>query len=65
VSPWEYDNKTDPTTAFIDEVLGGLEAKLEAAKTFGDKMKAALKKLRRRVKFAKAVKLARRRRRSR
>jgi len=58
VSPWEYDNKTDPTTALIDEVLGGLEAKLEAAKTFGDKMMAALKKLRRRVKFAKAVKLA-------
>jgi KAP family P-loop domain len=58
VSPWEYDNKTDPTTALIDEVLGGLEVKLEAAKTFGDKMKAALTKLRRRVKFAKAVKLA-------
>lgn len=62
VSPWEYDNKTDPTTALIDEVLGGLEAKLEAAKTFGDKVKGALKeslkKLRRRVNFAKAVKLA-------
>lgn len=42
VSPWEHDNKTDPTTALIDEVLGGLEAKLEAAKTFGDKMKEAL-----------------------
>jgi predicted KAP-like P-loop ATPase len=51
VSPWEYDNKTDPTTALIDEVLGGLEAKLEASKTFGDKMKAALKTLRRRVNF--------------
>src|SRR6266566_3599340 len=58
VSPWEYNNKTDPTTALIDEVLGGLEAKLEAARTFGDKMKAALKQLRRRVNFAKAVKLA-------
>lgn len=62
VSPWEYDNKTDPTTALIDEVLGGLEAKLEEAKTFGDKVKGALKeslkKLRRRVNFAKAVKLA-------
>ena len=58
VSPWEYDNKTDPTTALIDEVLGGLEAKLEAAKTFGDKVKDALKKLRRRVNFAKALKLA-------
>ena len=58
VSPWEYDNKTDPTTALIDEVLGGLEAKLEDAKTFGDKVKDALKKLRRRVNFAKAVKLA-------
>lgn len=58
VSPWEYDNKTDPTTALIDEVLGGLEAKLEAAKTFGDRVKDALKKLRRRVNFAKAVKLA-------
>jgi hypothetical protein len=58
VSPWEYDNKTDPTTALIDEVLGGLEEKLKAAKTFGDKMKEALNQLRRRVKFAKAVKLA-------
>lgn len=62
VSPWEYDNKTDPTTALIDEVLGGLEAKLEEAKTFADKVKGALKdslkKLRRRVSFAKAVKLA-------
>jgi hypothetical protein len=62
VSPWEYDNKTDPTTALIDEVLGGLEAKLEEAKTFGDKVKGvlkeSLKKLRRRVSFAKAVKLA-------
>src|ERR1019366_7424364 len=62
VSPWEYDNKTDPTTALIDEVLGGLEAKLEETKTFADKVKGALKdslkKLRRRVSFAKAVKLA-------
>lgn len=58
VSPWEYDNKTDPTTALIDEVLGGLEAKLKASKTFGDRMEAALKTLRRRVNFAKAVKLA-------
>ena len=62
VSPWEYDNKTDPTTALIDEVLGGLETKLEEAKTFGDKVKGvlkeSLKKLRRRVSFAKAVKLA-------
>lgn len=62
VSPWEYDNKTDPTTALIDEVLGGLEAKLEESKTFKDKVKGALrdalKNLRRRVNFAKAVKLA-------
>jgi KAP family P-loop domain len=58
VSPWEYDNKTDPTTALIDEVLGGLQAKLEASKTFGDRVKDTLNKLRRRVKFAKAVKLA-------
>ncbi len=58
VSPWEYDNKTDPTTALIDEVLSGLDAKLEEGKTLGDKMKDALKKLRRRVTFAKAVKLA-------
>ena len=62
VSPWEYDNKTDPTTALIDEVLGGLETKLEDARTFGDKVKGAvkdaLKNLRRRVSFAKAVKLA-------
>jgi KAP-like P-loop domain-containing protein len=62
VSPWEYDNKTDPTTALIDEVLAGLEAKLDEAKTFGEKVKEALKeslkKLRRRVNFAKAMKLA-------
>lgn len=62
VSPWEYDNKTDPTTALIDEVLGELEAQLEEAKTFADKVKGvlkdSLKKLRRRVSFAKAVKLA-------
>lgn len=62
VSPWEYDNKTDPTTALIDEVLGGLLAKLEESRTFGDKVKGAvkdaLKNLRRRVNFAKAVKLA-------
>jgi hypothetical protein len=58
VSPWEYDNKTDPTTALIDEVLGGLLAKLEESRTFGDKVKGAVKDLRRRVNFAKAVKLA-------
>ncbi len=58
VSPWEYDNKTDPTTALIDEVLGGLHQKLESNKTFGDKIKETLSKLRRRVKFSKAMKLA-------
>lgn len=58
VSPWEYDNKTDPTTALIDEVLGGLQKKLEEAKGFGDKVKDTLRKLRRRVKFSKAMKLA-------
>lgn len=57
VSPWEYDNKTDPTTAFIDEVLGGLQKKLEGAKGFGEKVKETLGKLRRRVKFSKALKL--------
>jgi hypothetical protein len=58
VSPWEYDNKTDPTTALIDEVLGGLQKKLEDAQGFGDKVKHALSRLRRRVKFSKAIKLA-------
>jgi hypothetical protein len=58
VSPWEYDNKTDPTTALIDEVLGELQARLESAKGFGDKVKETLGKLRRRVKFSKAMKLA-------
>lgn len=58
VSPWEYDKKTDPTTALIDEVLSGLTQKLEDAKTFGDKVKDTLNKLRRRVKFSKAIKLA-------
>lgn len=58
VSPWEYDNKTDPTTALIDEVLGGLQAELETVATFGKKAKDVLRQLRRRVKFAKAMKLA-------
>jgi hypothetical protein len=58
VSPWEYDNKTDPTTALIDEVLGGLEAELKKNHTFGDQIKGALHTLRRRVNFAKALKLA-------
>lgn len=58
VSPWEYDNKTDPTTALIDEVLGGLQKKLEEGKGFGDKIMGALNNLRRRVKFSKALKLA-------
>lgn len=58
VSPWEYDNKTDPTTALIDEVLGGLEAELKKNQTFGDQIKGALHTLRRRVNFAKALKLA-------
>lgn len=58
VSPWEYDNKTDPTTALIDEVLGGLEAALKQNKTRFDDVKDVLHKLRRRVKFAKAMKLA-------
>ena len=57
VSPWEYDNKTDPTTALIDEVLGNLEAELVA----NDKthpLKAKLAALRSRVDAAKAIKLA-------
>lgn len=58
VSPWEYDNKTDPTTALIDEVLSGLEAALKENETRFDKVKGALQKLRRRVSFAKAMKLA-------
>lgn len=58
ISPWEYDNKTDPTTALIDEVLGGLEGALKQNKTRFDDIKDVLHKLRRRVKFAKAMKLA-------
>jgi hypothetical protein len=58
VSPWEYDNKTDPTTALIDEVLGGLEAALKQNQPRFEGIKDALQKLRRRVKFAKAMKLA-------
>jgi len=58
VSPWEYDNKTDPTTALIDEVLGGLQQKLDNSKGRGTMVKEALAKLRRRVKFSKALKLA-------
>lgn len=58
VSPWEYDNKTDPTTALIDEVLGGLEAALRKNQSRFEGIKDALHKLRRRVKFAKAMKLA-------
>lgn len=58
VSPWEYDNKTDPTTALIDEVLGRLNAEVKKREDFGQKAKGLLVKLRRRVKFAKALKLA-------
>lgn len=62
VSPWEYDNKTDPTTSLIDEVLGGLQKMLEDSQEFKDslgvKAKSLLRRLRRRVKFAKAMKLA-------
>jgi hypothetical protein len=58
VSPWEYDNKTDPTAALIDEVLGALERELATSPTFAEKVKGLLHSLRRRVKFAKAVKLA-------
>lgn len=57
VSPWEYDNKTDPTTALIDEVLGTLNAELEVRETLGDKTRKLLTRLRRRVNFAKALKL--------
>lgn len=57
VSPWEYDGKTDPTTALIDEVLGRLNSELETRKTLGDKTREMLKRLRRRVNFAKALKL--------
>jgi hypothetical protein len=33
-SPWEYHNRTDPTTALIDEVLGGLDAELTKTRSF-------------------------------
>jgi len=39
-------------------VLGGLQQKLEEGKTFTGKVKDTLSKLRRRVKFSKAMKLA-------
>jgi len=58
ISPWEYDNKTDPTTALIDEVLGGLEKALKDPPSRFDAIKDELHKLRRRVSFAKAMKLA-------
>jgi hypothetical protein len=58
ISPWEYDNKTDPTTALIDEVLAGLEKALKEPQSRFDKIKEGLHKLRRRVSFAKAMKLA-------
>lgn len=58
VSPWEYDNKTDPTTALIDEVLGGLASELAKNETRWDHVKDVVTRLRRRVKFAKAMKLA-------
>ncbi len=57
VSPWEYDNKTDPTTALIDEVLSRLDAEL--TELDGEHpLKDALKRLRQRVHVAKAIKLA-------
>ena len=58
ISPWGYDNKTDPTTALIDEVLGGLEKALKDPPSRFDAIKDELHKLRRRVSFAKAMKLA-------
>lgn len=58
VSPWEYDNKTDPTTALIDEVLAGLAAELAKNTTRWENVKDVVGRLRRRVKFAKAMKLA-------
>lgn len=58
VSPWEYDNKTDPTTALIDEVLGALEVELARNETQWESVKGVLTRLRRRIKFAKAIKLA-------
>jgi len=58
VSPWEYDNKTDPTTALIDEVLGRLETRLSNSANLLDNIKETLHRLRRRVKFGKALKLA-------
>ncbi len=58
VSPWEYDGKTDPTTALIDEVLERLNRELSSRKNWGGKAKDLLDKLRRRVKLTKALKLA-------
>jgi hypothetical protein len=58
ISPWEYDRKTDPTTTLIDEVLGRLNVRLENTKSAGDQVKDLLKRLRDRVKVAKALKLA-------
>src|SRR5579872_3169007 len=46
VSPWEYDNKTDPTTALIDEVLGGLETALRRHQSRFEGVKEVLQKLR-------------------
>lgn len=57
VSPWEYDNKTDPTTALIDEVLGRLDDRL-IANDDQHPLVAMLGSLRSRVNAAKAIKLA-------
>lgn len=58
VSPWEYDNKTDPTTALIDEVLGGLASELEDRAGVEASIRQVLGALRQRVRVAKAIKLA-------
>lgn len=58
VSPWEYDTTVDPKAALIDAVLGRLQRVAEKERSGWDHVAERLKKLRRRVRLAKAVKLA-------
>lgn len=56
--PWRYDPATGAKASLIAEVLDALEAELTSNKTLGDKAKELLARLRKRVDWTKAFKLA-------
>jgi hypothetical protein len=56
--PWRYDPTTGAKESLISEVLAVLDAELAGMETMGDKAKKLLTRLRKRVDWAKAFKLA-------